>query len=211
MDADTMLAAVARIVAAVSVPVTADLEAGYGQTPEAVRRTVVRAFEAGAVGANLEDAVDGALLDAEDATDRVAAAREAAPVGDFVLNARTDAYFVGGVADPFAVAVERAHRYIAAGADCIFIPGVGDAETVSKLVAAIPAPLNIVAGLTAPVTDAPTLFSLGVKRVSVGGSLARASLTALERAGRELLDAGTLSFLEGALAYSDVQRTFGPI
>jgi len=211
MDADTMLADVARIVAAVRVPVTADLEAGYGHTPEAVRRTVVRAFEAGAVGANLEDAVDGALLDAEDATDRVAAAREAAPVGDFVLNARTDAYFVGGVADPFAVAVERARRYIAAGADCIFIPGVGDADTMSKLVAAIPAPLNIVAGLTSPVTDARTLFSLGVKRVSVGGSLARASLTTLERAGRELLDAGTLSFLEGALAYSDVQRTFGPI
>jgi 2-methylisocitrate lyase-like PEP mutase family enzyme len=77
------------------------------------------------------------------------------------------------------------------------------------LAEAIPAPLNIVAGLTANVIDAPTLFSLGVTRVSVGGSLARAALSGLERAGRELLESGTLSFLDGAIGYADLQRRFG--
>ena len=88
------------------------------------------------------------------------------------------------------------------------MPGVVDAETIRRLAAAIPGPLNIVAGL-ANVIDAPTLFSLGVTRVSLGGSLARAALSTLERAGRELLDTGTLGFLDGAISYGDIQRRFG--
>jgi len=99
-------------------------------------------------------------------------------------------------------------RYVEAGADCVFVPGVVEEDDVRRLADAVPAPLNVVAGL-ASLTDAPTLFSLGVKRVSLGGSLARASLSALERAGRELLDHGTLGFLDGAVAYADLQRRFG--
>ena len=120
-----------------------------------------------------------------------AAARAAAPAGTFVLNARTDTYFGGVAGDPFDETVERATRYVEAGADCIFVPGVVEEDTIRRLAAAIPAPLNVVAGL-ASVIDAPTLFALGVRRVSLGGGLARASLGLLERAGRELLDAGTL-------------------
>ncbi len=208
LDRDTMLDHVARIVAAVGVPVTADLEAGYGDTADDVGRTVSRAVELGAVGGNIEDAGPGGLISIDEAVDRLAAARAAGPSGTFVLNARTDTYFVGTSGDAFGETVERAVRYVEAGADCVFVPGVVEEETIRRLAAAIPGPLNVVAGL-ASTSDAPTLFSLGVKRVSLGGSLARAALSTLERAGRELLDTGTLGFLDGAIAYADLQRRFG--
>ena len=208
LDGGRMLEHVARIVAAVGVPVSADLEAGYGDTPEDVARTVARVRELGAVGGNLEDAEQGGLFSIDEAVDRLAAARAAAPRGTFVLNARTDTYFAGTTGDAFAETVERASRYVEAGADCVFVPGVVDADTIRRLAEAVPGPLNVVAGL-ANTIDAPTLFSLGVRRVSLGGSLARAALSALERAGRELLDSGTLGFLDGVIGYSDLQRRFG--
>ncbi|MEZ5186532.1 MAG: isocitrate lyase/phosphoenolpyruvate mutase family protein [Candidatus Nanopelagicales bacterium] len=208
LDRDTMLDHVGRIVAAVGVPVTADLEAGYGDTAEEVGRTVARAARLGAVGGNIEDAFEGGLFGIDDAVERLAAARAAAPRGTFVLNARTDTYFAATSGDAFAETVERAVRYVEAGADCVFVPGVVEADTIRRLAAEIPGPLNIVAGL-ANAIDTPTLFSLGVKRVSLGGSLARAVLSMLERAGRELLDSGTLGFLDGAIPYADLQRRFG--
>jgi 2-methylisocitrate lyase-like PEP mutase family enzyme len=207
LDRDTMLEHIGRIVAAVGVPVTADLEAGYGDNPDEVGRTVARAVELGAVGGNLEDAGRGGLFGIDEAVDRVTAARAAAPRGAFVLNARTDTYLAGTAADAFAETVERAARYLAAGADCVFVPGVVDEDTIRRLAAAIPGPLNVVAGL-ANTIDAPTLFSLGVQRVSLGGSLARAVFSMLERAGRELLDSGTLGFLNGAIGYADMQQRF---
>ena len=124
-----------------------------------------------------------------------------------MLNARTDTYFAGTAGDAFAETVERAVRYIESGADCVFVPGVVDEDTIRRLAAAIPGPLNVVAGLANRI-DAPTLFSLGVKRVSLSGSLARAALSMVERAGRELLDSGTLGFLNGAISYADLQRHF---
>ncbi|MFL6098759.1 MAG: isocitrate lyase/phosphoenolpyruvate mutase family protein [Actinomycetales bacterium] len=207
LDRDTMLEHVGRIVAAVGVPVTADLEAGYGDTADDVGRTVALAVQHGVVGANLEDAGPGMLFGIDEAADRIAAARAVAPRGTFVLNARTDTYFSGMTGDVFAETVDRAARYVAAGADCVFVPGVVDEDTIRRLAAAIPGPLNIVAGLVNSI-DAPTLFSLGVNRVSLGGSLARATLSMLERAGRELLDSGTLGFLDGAIGYADLQRRF---
>ncbi|GAA3693633.1 isocitrate lyase/phosphoenolpyruvate mutase family protein [Terrabacter ginsenosidimutans] len=213
LDRDTMLDHVGRIAAAVSVPVTADLEAGYGDTADEVARTVATAVQLGVVGGNLEDAGPDGLFGIDVAVERLAAARAAAPRGTFVLNARTDTYFTharstdGG--DPFAETIERATRYLEAGADCIFVPGVVDEDTIHRLATAIPGPLNIVAGL-ANLIDAPTLFSLGVARVSLGGSIARAALTLVERAGRELLESGTLGFLDGAMPYADLQRRFGP-
>jgi 2-methylisocitrate lyase-like PEP mutase family enzyme len=204
-----MLDRVAEIAAAVDVPVSADLESGYGESAGAVRTTVGLAADLGIVGANIEDTVDGGLFGIAEAADRIAAARSAAPRGSFVLNARTDAYFFGSDRDPFTETVQRAHRYLEAGADCICVPGVEDEDTIRRLAAAIPAPLNIVAGLAANVIDAPSLYSLGVKRVSLGGTLARVAMTALERAGRELLESGTLGFVDGAMAYGEVQRRFG--
>ena len=207
LSGEQMLQHIGRIVTAVDVPVTADLEAGYGDTAEEVGRTVALAAEIGAVGANLEDVREGGLFPVDEAVDRIRAARAAAPVGTFVLNARTDTYFAGVSGDVFDQTVERTTRYLAAGADCVFVPGIVDEDTIRRLAAAIPGPLNVVAGL-ANTIDAPTLFSLGVVRVSLGGSLARASLSLLERAGRELLEHGTLGFLDGAISYADLQRRF---
>ncbi|WP_164234324.1 isocitrate lyase/PEP mutase family protein [Microbacterium hydrocarbonoxydans] len=205
---DTMFEQVARIVAAVDVPVSADLEAGYGDSPRGVAATVARAAGLGVAGGNLEDAVDGRLLGVDEAAERLTAAREAAPRGAFVLNARTDAYFLGASDDPFAETVERALRYVEAGADCVFVPGVNDEDTIARLAAEIPAPLNVVAGLAARIIDAPTLFSLGVRRVSLGGSLARVAFSALEDAGAELMRSGTLGFLSGVRGYAELQRRF---
>ncbi|HKT55484.1 MAG TPA: isocitrate lyase/phosphoenolpyruvate mutase family protein [Microbacterium sp.] len=201
---DTMLERVREITRVARVPVSADLESGYADPGRAVSQAV----SAGAVGGNLEDAADGYLFDIGLATDNIAAARNAAAKGTFVLNARTDAYFSKFDGDPFAETVARAQRYVDAGADCIFVPGVNDADTIRRLAAEIPAPLNVVAGLSANRIDAPTLFELGVKRVSVGGSLARAAMSAIENAGRELLETGTLGFLDGALGYADLQHRF---
>jgi len=207
IDRDRMLEHIGGIVDAVAVPVTADLEDGYGDTAAEVGRTVARVAELGAVGANIEDARGGGVIGLDEAVERLAAARAAAPSGTFVLNARTDPYFAGGTGDVYAETVERAGRYLDAGADCVFVPGVVEEDTIRRLAAAIPGPLNVVAGL-ANTIDAPTLFSLGVKRVSLGGSLARASLSMLERAGRELLDSGTLGFLDGAIGYAELQQRF---
>jgi len=208
LDRDTMLDNVARIVASVAVPVSADLEAGYGASPADVGRTIALAAELGVVGANLEDQVSGELFEVDEAAARIEAARAATPAGTFVINARTDTYFGAGTRGAFSETIERATRYVEAGADCIFVPGVDDADTIRRLAVEIPAPLNIVAGLTGTLLDAPTLFSLGVKRVSLGGSLARAALSLVERAGRELLGSGTLGFLEGAISYAELQRRF---
>src|SRR4051812_42307964 len=207
MDRDTMLEHVGRIVAAVSVPVTADLEAGYGDTADEVGGTVARAVQLGVVGANIEDACAGGLFGIDDAVDRIAAARASAPSGTFVLNARTDTYFAGTTGDVFDETVERAVQYVDAGADCVFVPGVVEEDTIRRLADAIPAPFNVVAGLASTI-DARTLFLLGVNRVSLGGSLARAALSLVERAGRELLDTGTLGFLDGAIGYADLQQRF---
>lgn len=210
LDGDTMLEHVARIVESVALPVTADLEAGYGATPGDVARTIARVAELGAVGANLEDQVDGALFEIDVAAARLEAARAAAPASTFVINARTDTYFGAGGGDVFAETIRRAMRYVDAGADCIFVPGVDDVDTIRRLAAEIPAPLNIVAGLTPTKVDAPTLFSLGVKRVSLGGGIARAALSLVERAGRELRESGTLGFLDDAISYAELQRRFAP-
>ena len=207
LSRDANLSRVAEITAAVSVPVTADVEDGYGDTAHEVAETVRLAVGAGAVGANIEDARSGELYGIDEATERIAAVRATAPRGTFVLNARTDAYFGGVAGDPFDETVARAARYLDAGADCIFVPGVADAETVRRLAAAIPAPLNIVAGLASSI-DAHTLFGLGVRRVSAGGGIARAALSFVERAGRELQDTGTLGFLDGAASYAETQARF---
>jgi 2-methylisocitrate lyase-like PEP mutase family enzyme len=207
MSRDLMLEHVAAIVRAVDVPVTADLEAGYGEDAGAVARTVAQAVELGVAGANIEDAANGTLFAVNEAVDRIAAARAAAPVGTFVLNARTDTYLADPTGDVFDQTIERAVRYVDAGADCVFVPGVVDLDTIQQLAAAIPAPFNVVAGL-ANTIDAPTLFAAGVQRISLGGSLARAALTTLEQAARELIESGTLGFLDGALSYADTQRRF---
>lgn len=206
LDVDTMLEHVGRIVAAVDLPVSADLEDGYAATSAGVADTVRRARDVGAVGANLEDFSAGHLLPAAEGAARIAAARAAD--ASFVINARTDTYFsgLGGSPDEvLAETVARCVRYLDAGADCVFVPAVRDAETIQRLCEAIPGPVNVVAGLanTLPPRE---LFALGVRRVSIGGGIARAALSFVERAGRELLAGDGLDFLDGAVSYPDLQE-----
>ena len=187
-----MLEAVGRIARAVDVPVTADLEAGYGDPAG----TAAGAIAAGAVGLNLEDGQRAAepLTDVDEQQRRIAsvvAVGEEAGV-PLVVNARTDVYLAGvGETDShrLRVAVERAHAYLEAGADCVFVPGVRDGATIGALAEAIDGPLSVLAGAgTPPVRE---LERLGVARVSVGPGPFRATLALLQRIGRELLEEGT--------------------
>ncbi len=206
VDGSDMLDCIAQIVEAVNCPVTADLESGYGATADQVADTITAAVGIGVVGANLEDAIEpGVLIPVGEARERLEAARSSAPVGSFVLNARTDTYMAAHP-DAFAETIRRAEQYVAAGADCIFVPGVSDADEIGRLTAEIDAPVNVVAGLVEPVLDAATLRELGVTRISVGGTLTRAALSLVDRAGREMLEHGTFSFADGAISYGDFQQ-----
>jgi 2-methylisocitrate lyase-like PEP mutase family enzyme len=208
---DEMVSAVRRIARSVQIPVTADLEAGYGPGPLNVAEAVRRAIDAGAIGANLEDGTGNPsrpLFDLTLSIERITAAREAANAArlPFVLNARTDGFIAKGAASKgvFEDAVRRANAYLQAGASCAFVPAVSDAETIGRLVQAVDGPLNILAGPTTP--SVPELEALGVARVSVGGSLARASLTVVKLAAQELLERGTYTFARDAITAADVAR-----
>ncbi|MES9504795.1 isocitrate lyase/phosphoenolpyruvate mutase family protein [Streptomyces sp. NPDC000609] len=176
-----MFAAVARIVRAVpaSVPVSADIEAGYGLAP---RELVERLLDAGAVGCNLEDSADGVLFDARRQADRLAEVRAVAGDALFV-NARVDTY-VRGVpdgTDPEAETIRRALLYVAAGADCVY-PIMAPPEALPALAAAVPAPLN---ALARPDGPAPRrLGELGATRITFGPGLQRRAMAAL----REIAD-----------------------
>lgn len=207
MPRGEMLAEIARIVDVVDCPVSADLESGYGPRPDDVAATVAAAVEIGVIGCNLEDADEAGLFDVEEGVERLQAARSAAPAGTFVLNGRTDPYMVKHP-DAFAETVRRAHRYLEAGADCIFVPGISDADEIARLVAEIGAPVNVVAGLTDPVIDAATLRAAGVARISVGGTLTRAALSLVDTSARAMLEHGTFDFAIGAISYAEFQQRF---
>ena len=179
---EEMVAAVARLAAAVELPLTADLEAGYGDAVATARA----AWDAGAVGMNLEDG-NG---DPDEHARRVAAVRDAVP--ELVLNARTDVFLPGG-SGSVAEAIERANAYLRAGADCAFAIGVEKGETIVRLAAEIEGPLNVLAGPTSP--PVAELARMGVRRISLGSGLHRTSLAATEAAAAELYGGGTYGFL----------------
>ena len=217
---EEMLGVVERIARAVSVPVTADLEAGYGPRASDVAETVRLAIGAGAVGMNLEDCIEerdrGAerLLPIDAATERVVAARAAAGATNipFVINARTDV-FLRNVGDPAARlghAVERANAYRAAGADSLFVPGVRDAETIGALAKEIDGPLNVVVGPGTP--SLGELGRLGVARISLGAGAMRAALGTLVRATTALAETGTFdAFVSVALGSVDLNDLMGTL
>ena len=213
VSGERMLECVAQIVASVPVPVTADLEAGYGSSPDDVAATVRGAIEAGAVGCNIEDATgrsDQTLFDFELACDRIRAGAEAARSKGvpFVLNARTDPYLVrfGSAEVNFVESVRRANAFREAGADCLFVPGPMDADTVGRLVSEIDGPLNVLGarGGSASALSVADLERLGVRRVSIGGSLSVAALTFAQSALRELREHGTFGYAPGSLSNASI-------
>ena len=210
---DEMLAAVSRITRRIDVPITADMEAGYGIDPGSVAETVRRVIDAGAVGMNLEDRLEGKhLIDFSLAVARVAAARAAADQAgvSIVINARTDAFEAPELAraQRYDEAVRRGNAFRAAGADSVFVPFVGDRDTIERLVKAIHAPLNILGTPNAPTLK--ELAALGVRRVTFGSAPMRATLGLIRRMAREWKEKGTYGTLEAyGIPFADLQTLFG--
>ncbi len=208
---EEMLAAIARITKAVKIPVTADVESGYGRTPEDAGRTTRAVLDAGAVGMNLEDTVgdsSAALVDLPLQLEKIGAVREMAsrlriPL---VLNARTDVYLlqIGDPAKRYDETVRRLSAFREAGADCVFAPGLQDAPTIGRLVTDLKCPVNILAGPGSP--PVPELSKLGVARVSLGSGTMRATLGHLRRIADELKTNGTYSSLEDAPSHVEMNR-----
>ncbi|MFF7449328.1 MULTISPECIES: isocitrate lyase/phosphoenolpyruvate mutase family protein [unclassified Streptomyces] len=210
VDRETMVRRIGEIAGELRVPLSADLEDGFGQAPQTVADTVAMTLAAGAAGGNIEDFTgDRArpLYDEALAVDRIRAARAAVDAAGepFVLVGRTDALLVDGSLEE---CVRRANAYLAAGADCAFVPGAADAGTIGTLVRELDGPLNVVMGLTGSAPALDDLRALGVRRVTVGGSLARAMYRQLLDAARELAERGTFSYAEGQLAQADLNDLF---
>jgi len=205
---------VARIAAAVKTPVTADVEAGYGDRPEDAARTARGVIDAGAVGMNLEDGTDDEqhpLVDLPLQFEKVAAVQEAAQATGvpIVLNARTDVYLlqVGPPEKRYDMALRRLAAFRDAGADCVFVPGLRDADAVGRLVTDLQCPVNILAGPGFP--SVPELEKLGVARVSLGSGPMRTTLGLLRRMAEELRTTGTYRTMEGAPSHADVNCMMG--
>jgi len=207
---DEMLEVVARIARAVRVPVTADMEAGYGTTLADMAETAKAIVAAGAVGLNLEDVTgetESSQVNTELQAEKIRTIREVSDsLGvSLVINARTDIYLmpIGPEAMRFERTVERLRAYRAAGADCVFAPGVRDRELIEKLVKAVAAPLNIL--ITPGCPSISELQKLGVARASAGSAATRATLGLLRRIGQELMETGTYSTLfEGSIPYAEI-------
>ena len=211
VPAREMIEAVARIVRAVKVPVTADIEHAYAATSDAVAEVVLRVIAAGAVGINLEDYVPGATdlepmaLQVDKITTIIKAAKKAGV--RVVINARTDTFLraLGAPDARLGVAIERGKAFLAAGADCVFVPGVRDRETIAALVRGIGGPINVLAvDGTPPIAD---LETLGVARVSVGSGPMRAAMAVVRDVARELKTTGTYrAFTAHAMAFNEVNE-----
>jgi 2-methylisocitrate lyase-like PEP mutase family enzyme len=191
-----MIAAIARVARVLTVPLSADIESGYAADTENLKATISATIEAGAVGINFEDGMhDGSrqLFPLETAVARIKSVREIADAAGvpLVINARTDVYLhaIGEKSSRFEQTVTRANAYLAAGADCAFVPGIADADTIGKVAAAIQGPINVMAVPGTPSTL--ELHQLGVARVSMGGGPARAALTAAHRVAEELMRDGS--------------------
>ncbi|MDQ6692171.1 MAG: isocitrate lyase/phosphoenolpyruvate mutase family protein [Candidatus Dormibacteraeota bacterium] len=211
---DQMLEAIRRMVAVTPLPLTADMEAGYGLDAQYVAETVRLVIEAGAVGVNLEDGTadrENPLASLDDQVARLRAAREAADAAgvDLYINARTDVYLrrVGNERDRLEHTLERAQAYLEAGAAGIFVPGTADLDTISELAARIAAPLNVL--LTEGTPSVSVLSDAGVRRLSTGGRLAQAALGLLSKAAAELASgAGYARIFEYALPFAELQSMY---
>jgi 2-methylisocitrate lyase-like PEP mutase family enzyme len=202
MDRERAVALIRRVVDMVEVPVTADVEDGFGADADAVAETVAQVIAAGAVGINIEDGPrDPAELAA-----RITAARRAADAAGIPLfvNARIDVFLfgLGAEEDRLGETLARAERYLAAGASGIFVPGVAAPDTIAALVKGIAAPLNVMVGPGAPTVA--ELAALGVARVSLGAAVAEAAYGLVRRAAEELAKSGTYTAVENGMPYPEL-------
>ena len=208
-----VVAATARIVRVAGVPVTADIEAGYGETPDAVMRSVSEIIKAGAVGVNLEDGAlrgPAPIRSLADAADRVRAAREAAKAAGvpIVINARTDLYLrnIGEEASRFDETIERGRAYLAAGADCVYPITLRDPATIGRLVKALAAPINVNVRAGSP--SVAELEALGVARASTASQVALMAVSVTRQIADDLRATGRFDKLAPAVTQADAQHLF---
>jgi len=188
-----------RIARAVDVPVSADLENGFGDAPEAAAETIRQALAAGLSGGSIEDysmRADDPLYPIAEAAERVTAAAEVAHAGPvhFVLTARAENHIRGR--DDIADTITRLQAFQAAGADVLYAPGLMDLGEIASVVQSVDRPVNVIVRPGGPTVG--QLAEAGVARISVGGSLAWVAVSAVAAAARELREAGTVGFLEQA-------------
>jgi len=211
---DRMLSVAAEIAARVPVPVTVDLEAGYGPSPEDVAETIARAIAAGLVGCNIEDCDPhtGKLFEFHVAVARIQAAVSAAKeagLPDFCLNARTDPWLTGfGTPEQnFKESVKRASAFLAVGASCAFVPGPVDPATIGSLVKGIKGPLNMLASFGGQtISSLAEMRELGVRRVSLGSSVMLATYAFTRRALQQVNEKGIFTYTQDSVSYAEMTQ-----
>ncbi len=213
-----MLQAIKRITDKVTLPVTVDIEGGFGKTVKDIVNNIKLLIETGVVGINLEDSVNlnPELMDISEFTGRISAIRKLSDsLGiHLVINARTDAYLTasGSAESCLAESIKRGKKYIEAGADCIFVPNVTDVKSISALVREIAAPVNILANPTNGVPLPPglkELEELGVARLSVGSSLMKSTLALIKKVADETRQSGTYNnLLEASTPIEDTRNAY---
>jgi len=208
---DEMLASYGEIAASIHLPLSGDLENGYGDDPSAVAECIRQAIDNGLVGGSIEDHSSteaSGMVPIELAVEKIAAAREAADASGitFTITGRAESLY-GDVANPLDNAIERANRFVAAGADCIFIPGLKTLEEISATADAVNAPLSIGIGTGGSNYTVSELGDAGVRRISTGGAVPRAIYSAIDTIGREML-AGTFTFMDRIMSDTEVENLF---
>jgi len=214
--AQEMIDAYSEIARSTSLPVSGDLENGYGLSVDTVSDTIRDAIALGMVGGSIEDQKivptdaeysNGSLFEKDEAASRIMAARAAADASGvvFTLTARCEVYYTGSDS-PFNVAVERLNAYREAGADCLFVPGLNDLDLISRLVKEVDGPISFGMGATPEPITLSMLEDAGVRRVSTGGGITRAVFSTVQRIAHELLDDGTASYLDGVMSEADINR-----
>jgi 2-methylisocitrate lyase-like PEP mutase family enzyme len=208
---DEMMVHVGAIVSATDLPVSADLENGFGDDPETVAATIRLAAATGLVGGSIEDATahaDDPIYEHALAVERVRAAAQVAhglPF-PFTLTARAENHLVGR--PDLTDTIKRLQAYQEAGADVLYAPGLSSKDDIATVVSAVDRPVNVVMGLQGVQLSLTALSQIGVKRVSVGSALSRAALGAFLRAAREMRDHGTFAFADQAVSYRDISAMF---
>lgn len=211
IDRDATMAHVAAIVSATNLPVSADLENGFGDTAESVAETIQLASKTGLVGGSIEDVsrrADSAVYELELAADRVRAAAEVVRSLSFpfMLTARAENYLVGR--PDLKDTIARLQAYQEAGADVLYAPGLSSKADIASLVSSVNRPVNVVMGLQGVQLSLAELSAMGVRRVSVGSALSRAALGAFLRAAKEMREHGTFAFASEAVSYRDLNAMF---
>lgn len=204
---DDTLANARAIVEATDLPVSADLESGFGDTPEEVGETIRLAAQTGLVGGSIEDATydpQRPIYDLSQAVERVAAGIEAARAlpFPFTLTARAENFLFGR--RDLDDTIRRLQAYEKAGADVLYAPGLADIDAIRTVCASVSKPVNVVMGLKGKSFSVDELAAAGVRRISVGSALCRAAIGGFMRAAREIRERGTFTFAEDAVAFADV-------